>query len=210
MNGAVARLGAFVDPDRDEVKLRDCPLHATDKSYIVLNKPGGVVTTTDDDKSRRTVLDCLGPVKSRVFPVGRLGLDEEGAILLTNDGELAFRLLHPDYNVEGIYLAWVEGAPDDAVIAQCEQGIAVGDDIVVRMKMLPLYTGVRTTLVRLTLREGKKISVRRVCALAGHPVLEIRRIAFAGINIEGLRPGEYRNLTPEELMSIRRVTGMED
>jgi 23S rRNA pseudouridine2605 synthase len=209
VNGDIAKLGVYVDPAVDVVKFRDQPLHTVNKTYLVLNKPSGVVTTTEDDKDRKTVLDCLNNVAARLFPVGRLGLEEEGAILITNDGELSYRLLQPDYNVEGIYLAWVEGAPDEVCVAKCEQGIVLSDDLTVRMKMLVLYTGVRTTLVRLTLREGKRTSVRRVCAMTGHPVLEIRRIAFAGVNVEGLKPGESRPLTLDELTSLRRLTGLD-
>ena len=206
VNGAVATLGVHVNPDTDEVRLGETPLKSDSKVYLVVNKPAGVLTTSDAESGRETIYSCVKGVKSRVFPVGRLGLEEEGAIILTNDGALSHRLLLAEYNVEGVYLAWVEGSVDEDTVVRCEQGVSLSDELNVRLKILVLYTGVRTTLVRLTIREGKRLSVRRVCAAVGHPVLEIRRIAFANVNVEGLKPGEWRWLTDEEIASLHRLT----
>jgi len=176
--------------------------------YLVLNKPAGIVTSAKDPHGRKTVLECLDGVKARVFPVGRLDVDVEGALIVTNDGELAYRLTHPKYEVDKVYLALVCGEPTPEAIAQLESGVPLEDGTTAPAKVRALNTRNGMALLRLVLHEGRKREVKRMCAAVGHPVRALRRIAIAGIHVKGLRPGEWRYLSPEEVASLHKQAGL--
>ena len=211
VNGAVAQLGCSIDPGVDEVLL-DGQTVAPDetKVYIVLNKPSHTVTTSKDTHGRRTVLECVQGTKARVFPVGRLDMDVEGALLLTNDGELAHRLLHPRYRVDKVYLAQVRGAMTPETISKLERGVKLEDGLTAPAKVAVLNSGPHATRVRLVLREGRKREVKRMLTAVGHPVKRLERVSFAGISAQGLRPGEWRYLTPCEITSLRATVQLLD
>lgn len=205
VNGRIARLGEKADPARDAVLLDGRPIREeTEKVYILLNKPRGTVTTARDTHGRSTVLDCLDGLRTRVFPVGRLDMDVEGVLFLTNDGELAHRLTHPSYEVEKVYQAWVRGQVSEETLRRFQQGITLEDGLTAPARAEILRTRPNATLLQLTLHEGKKREVKRMCEAVGHPVESLRRIAFGNLRSGGLRPGEWRCLTPQELAALRR------
>jgi len=202
VNGEVARIGCSVEPGVDEVLVNDSPIETNEKVYAVLNKPEGAVTTTKDTHGRKTVMDCLDGVKAPVFPVGRLDMDVSGVLLFTNNGELAHRLMHPSYEIEKTYLVWVRGRVAPRAIEVLERGVALEDGVTAAAKAAVLRLDVSATLLRLTLREGRKREVKRMCAAAGHPVRSLTRISFGGIGANGLRSGEWRYLRGAEVAHL--------
>ncbi|MBP8130245.1 MAG: rRNA pseudouridine synthase [Candidatus Hydrogenedentes bacterium] len=205
VNGAAAVIAQDVDPAQDAVSVDGRPVRPNDKIYIVLNKPEGTVTTAKDTHDRPTVLDCVTGVRARVFPVGRLDMDVEGVLLLTNDGELAFRLTHPRFEVEKVYLAWVYGCVTPQTALSLEKGVRLDDGISAPARAVILSSGQETTLLRLHLHEGRKREVKRMCAAAGHPVKTLHRVAFGNIQDKGLRPGEWRYLNEHEIEGLRQL-----
>jgi pseudouridine synthase len=208
VNGVVAKLGETIDPEKDVVTCDGKPVHPEAPVYVILNKPKDTVTSACDTHGRKTVIDCVEGVSARVFPVGRLDVDVEGALLLTNDGELAFRLMHPKYQVEKVYLATVTGEVTREALARIEEGVPLEDGPTAPAKARIVNKRQETTLLRLTLHEGRKREVKRMCAALGHPVRELQRVSIAGITAKGLRPGEWRYLTPHEVAALRRVAGL--
>lgn len=208
VNGVPAHVGDSVDPERDVVFFDGRPMRLDEKVYVVLNKPRGVVSTAKDTHSRKTVLDCLTGVGARVFPVGRLDMDVEGVLLLTNDGELAHRIMHPSYEVEKLYMAWVTGKVTPETVARIEKGVELEDGKTSPAKTTILEADEGASLIRLTLHEGHKREVKRLCAAVGHPVRALRRIAVGGVRANGLRPGEWRYLSAHEIGFLRKLTGL--
>ncbi len=205
VNGAIAALGSSVDPDHDEVRVNGKPIRRERPVYILLHKPKGTITTVDDPQGRRTVLDCLQGVRARVYPVGRLDLDVSGVLLLTNDGELAQRLTHPRYGVTKVYIATVRGHVSDEALRRLETGVPLADGVSAPARAAILGRDKDTTRLRLTLHEGRKREVKRMCAEIGHDVVKLRRTLFAGIEAGSLRPGQWRWLRPAEVAHLRRL-----
>ena len=199
VNGEVAGLATFVERD-DTVELDGQPVAPEPLAYVLLHKPGGVVTTVRDPQGRPTVVGLVGHDR-RVVPVGRLDADTTGALLLTNDGPLAHRLMHPRYEVDKVYEADVEGEPDDEALARLAAGVDLDDGrtapAVVR-RLAP-------SRLELVLHEGRKHQVKRMVAAVGHPVLRLHRRTYAGLTVEGLPPGEWRELTRDEVVRLREA-----
>lgn len=208
VNGTPAQLGQQVSPGADKVVVDGKPVKTDEKIYIVLNKPPNVITTMSDTHGRMSVTDLLNDIGARVFPVGRLDRDVEGVLLFTNDGEMAFRLMHPRFQVKKVYLAWVKGRMRPETAIRLERGVQLEDGMTAPASVVILNAGAETSLIRLTLREGRKREVKRMCAAVGHPVETLHRIAFAAIQAKGLRPGEWRYLSPGEINRLRRNVGM--
>jgi len=204
VNGQVAHLGDKADLDRDRVEVDGVPVRPEgDRTYLMLHKPRGYVTTLSDEQGRKTVADLVSGCGQRVWPVGRLDLDSEGLLLMTDDGELTQRLIHPSHEVEKEYLVWVMGdvkkglpilsAPmeldgDRLAPAQVKRGRASGG----------------VTQLSVTIHQGKNRQVRRMCAKAGLTVLRLKRIREGKLLLDRtLRPGQWRRLTREELALLR-------
>jgi 23S rRNA pseudouridine2605 synthase len=201
VNGETAGLATFVEPV-DRVELDGRPLVLEALAYVLLHKPAGVVTTADDPHGRPTVVGLVD-VPQRVVPVGRLDADTTGALLLTNDGPLSHRLMHPRYQVDKVYEAEVEGEPDDAALRRLAEGVELDDGTTAP-------AGVRRlgpTRLELTLHEGRKHQVKRMCEAVGHPVRSLHRSGYAGLTLAGLEPGASRQLTREEVDALRAVSG---
>jgi 23S rRNA pseudouridine2605 synthase len=209
VNGVVAQVGQTVEPDVDKVLLDGKSIAPDNHVYIVLNKPEGTVTTASDTHGRKTVLSCLQGVDARVFPVGRLDMDVEGVLFLTNDGELAHRLMHPSYQVDKVYLAWVYGHMKVEAAQQIEAGVMLEDGMTAPAKAVILNAGQAISLVRLTLHEGRKREVKRLCAAVGHPVKTLHRIAFGNLKVKGMRPGEWRYLSASEVHMLRKLAQLQ-
>lgn len=207
VNGKVVReLGTKVDPQSDILKVDGRLVAEREKKcYFVLYKPGNMVTTLSDPQGRPTIKDCLKTIRERVFAVGRLDWDAEGALLITNDGELANRLMHPRYQVPRTYLAKVKGEPDAATLQKMRDGVRLEDGFVKPERVDLEKETEKNTWVRLVVHEGRPHLVKRLCAAVGHPVVRLFRPQYAGIGVAGLRPGMWRALTPEEIASLKRA-----
>jgi 23S rRNA pseudouridine2605 synthase len=166
--------------------------------YVLLNKPAGTVTTASDPQGRPTVVDLVD-VPERVVPVGRLDADTTGALLLTNDGPLAHRLAHPRYGVEKVYVADVEGRPGASALRALSEGVELDDGVTAPATARCLAP----STVELTLHEGRNRQVRRMLEAVGHPVRRLHRSAYAGLTLEGLEPGQWRQLEPSEVQRLR-------
>ena len=167
--------------------------------YYLLNKPAGVVTTADDPQGRPVVIDLV-PDEPRVFPVGRLDLDTEGLLLLTNDGELANRITHPSYGVEKEYVAHVEGVPSRAALRLLREGVELDDGITAPARVTPIEPNV----LRLVIHEGRNRQVRRMCDAVGHPVIRLVRTRIGPLIDHSIRPGTWRSLEFDELRALER------
>ncbi len=206
----VTELGTRADPEVDEIKVDGRRVgRAGRRRYLLLNKPRGVITTRDDPQKRRTVMDLLTGVRESVYPVGRLDYDSEGLLLLTNDGDLAARLTHPRHGVERVYQARVRGVPSAAALKRLAQGVNVDGrpTAPATARLLGAGRGQRgdQALVQISVREGRKRQVRHMCEAVGHPVVRLRRVRIGPIRDQGLRPGQFRDLTPAELRALRRA-----
>ena len=202
VNGEPAVLGRRVDVEHDRVEVDGVPVGVRPGLvYYLLNKPAGVVTTASDPQGRPAVVDLV-PRQPRVFPVGRLDADTEGLLLLTNDGELAHRLTHPSFGVEKEYLAEVRGTPPPGAIRRLREGVELEDGTTApaRVSLLP------PNLVRIAIHEGRNRQVRRMAAAVGHPVTRLVRTRIGPIAERGLRPGEWRPLTRDEVLALAGAT----
>ena len=176
-------------------------------AYVLLHKPAGVVTTARDPHGRPTVVELVGRPE-RVVPVGRLDADTTGALLLTNDGRLAHRLAHPRYGVPKVYEADVEGSPRREALAALQEGVELDDGVTAPAGVRVLRRRAGSTLLELTLHEGRKHQVKRMCAAVGHPVRRLHRSGYAGLELGGLTPGESRELTEDEVVALRGTAGL--
>jgi 23S rRNA pseudouridine2605 synthase len=206
VNGEPGELNTVVGTD-DVVEVDGERIVRQPLSYVLLNKPAGVVTTASDPQGRRTVVDLV-PTSPRVVPVGRLDVDTTGALLLTNDGDLAHRLAHPRYGVPKVYEADVEGSPSPDDLARLRAGIELEDGLTAPASARVVGRGTRTSRLELTLHEGRKHQVKRMCEAIGHPVQRLHRIRYAELLVEGLAPGEWRALTAKEVAALRLGVGL--
>jgi pseudouridine synthase len=197
VNGEEAGLATFVSK-RDRVEVDGKAVEPEPLTYVLLNKPAGVVTTARDPQGRRTVVGLVGHER-RVVPVGRLDADTTGVLLLTNDGHLAHRLAHPRYEVDKVYEAEVEGDPSAGVVQHLATGVELEDGVTSPARVRRLGRG----RLELVLHEGRKRQVRRMCEAVGHPVRALNRREYAGLTADGLAPGEWRELTNEEVKRLR-------
>lgn len=205
VNGEVVTLGARVDPTRDRLEVDGVPVGVRpDLVHYLLNKPVGVVTTADDPQGRPTVVELV-PREPRVFPVGRLDVDTEGLLLLTNDGDLAHRLTHPSFGVEKEYLAQVEGQPSRGALRALREGVELDDGRTAPAKVSSPQPG----MLRLVIHEGRNRQVRRMCEAVGHPVVRLVRTRIGPLRDPGLRPGTWRPLEVDEVRSLERAAAGE-
>lgn len=200
----VAVLGARVLIDAQRVSVDGTPIGvAPGLVHYLLNKPLGVVTTAADPQGRPTVVEMV-PAEPRVHPVGRLDLDTEGLLLLTNDGELTHRLTHPSFGVEKEYIAEVEGRPGRGALRALREGVELEDGPTAPARVSELHPGV----LRLTIHEGRNRQVRRMCDAVGHPVLRLVRTRIGPLRDSRLRPGDWRELTLDEVRALERAASV--
>lgn len=201
VNGVTASLGDKADPERDEILVNGTPLRRsiTTHTYLMLNKPRGYVTTLSDEKGRKTVADLVSDCGVRVWPIGRLDLDSEGLLLLTDDGELTNRLLHPKHEIEKEYLVWVTGDVKKAIPVLSGPMTLDGDKLA-PAKIRQGRTSGDISQLSITIHQGKNRQVRRMCAKAGLHVLRLKRVREGKLWLDReLKPGQYRKLTDQEL-----------
>ena len=209
VNGeVVTEQGRRVNPDTDVIRVDGARIPPPRRhSYLVLNKPRGVVSTMDDPEGRRTLADLVPERRGRLFHVGRLDTDTEGLLILTNDGEFAHRLAHPSYAVRKTYLAEVTGLVSPAVLKRLRQGITLDDGPVRPDAVKVVSTTGDRSLVKITLHEGRNHIVRRTMEAVGHPVRRLSRTGIGPVRLGTLRSGEVRELTRDELGGLLDLTG---
>lgn len=198
VNGEPGQLNTFVQAN-DRVEVDGKAVAKQQLTHLLLYKPAGVVTTARDPQGRRTVVELV-PQEPRVVPVGRLDADTTGALLLTNDGELAHRLAHPRYGVEKTYVVDVDGEPSDEAIARLVRGVELEDGVTAPARAQRLGRA----RIELTIHEGRNRQVRRMLEAVGHQVTRLHRSVYAGLTLGGLEPGAWRELEPSEVERLRR------
>jgi 23S rRNA pseudouridine2605 synthase len=198
VNGEPGQLNTFVGRG-DRVEVDGRAVTPQRLAYVLLHKPAGVVTTASDPQGRPTVVELV-PHEVRIVPVGRLDGETTGALLLTNDGELAHRLAHPRYEVEKVYEAEVEGEPSDEALRRLAEGVELEDGLTAPAEVRRLGR----SLVELSIHEGRNRQVRRMLEAVGHPVRRLHRSRYGGLTVDGLAPGEWRELHDDEVSALRR------
>jgi pseudouridine synthase len=206
VNGEKAALGCSVNPLKDHVRLDGNQVSLrTQRILVAFNKPRGCVTTASDPQGRRTVLDFLPDFGTRIFPVGRLDYDAEGLLLLTSDGELANRLLHPSYGISKVYDVKIKGHPDKKAIEQLRTGVRMEEGVTAPAEVEIIRELPNAAWLRITLHQGWNRQIKRMGLAVGHPVLKIRRIAYGPVRLGGLASGRHRLLGPDDIRKICEV-----
>ena len=207
VNGlVVTQLGTLTDPAKDDVKVQGKLIPCRQEPvYVILNKPTGCLTTMDDDKrGRTTVMEYVRVVEARVFPVGRLDYNTQGALLFTNDGQLAKKLLDPKYAVPRTYKVKVSGVPNEKTLKRLARGVHLEDSKFKPMEAKVGRVSGKNCFLILTLVEGKNHHIKRVCEHIGHPVIKLQRTHFAGLSLTGLPLGACRFLSTKEIKSLKK------
>jgi len=209
VNGATAVAGQQVTPGIDRVTIGGRPVEPVSEwTYLMMNKPVGVLTSVGDERGRPTVTDRLPPGPTRVFPVGRLDLDSRGLLLLTDDGELAGRLMHPRYHVEKEYRVVVSGRPSDDALQRLSEGMVVSGERFAPAEVRVLDSTPGDTRLSMVLREGRKREVRRLWQALGHRVLDLQRVRIDGLQLGDLAEGGVRPLRSEEVADLKAAAGL--
>lgn len=203
VNGEVIKeLGTKIDPDTDVIEVDGQRVNSESKVYILLNKPSGYISSVHDPQGRPVVTDLIKNIKQRVYPVGRLDYDTEGLLILTNDGNFTNLMIHPRYEIEKTYEALVKGAVKERELKKLREGVLLEDGITAPAKVKILKKEADTTLLSIKIHEGRKRQVKRMCKAVNHPVIHLKRTGFAFLNIKGLKLGDYRFLTPNEVQRL--------
>jgi pseudouridine synthase len=208
--GTVEDLGVKIDPAKDKVAVNGRAVKpGRELVHLALNKPAGYLVTKDDPEGRPTVMSLLPKCFEAVFPIGRLDLDSEGLLLLTNDGELAYRLTHPRFEVKKVYSVEVDGEVSDAEAAKLEGGVRVDGRRTAPAKVRVLNRNARRSLVLVEIHEGRKREVRQMMENVKHRVRALKRVEFAGLKLAPLPRGHWRLLRRDEVRALRRKVGLE-
>jgi len=200
---AVTEPGRLVDPETQRVEVDGRPIALQPKLYILLNKPRGPISAAADDRGRRTVLDILPHMEARLYPAGRLDADTEGLLLITNDGDLTYRLTHPRFGIEKVYEAEVKGRPSRDDLATLEKGIVLEEGPTGPAHTKLLRAGRNGSLVEVAVHAGRKRMVRRMLEAVGHPVTALRRTRIGPLTLGRLPPGQWRPLTSAEITTLK-------
>ncbi len=209
VNGqTVTTLGTKVAA-KDKIEVDGVPLHREKQVYYLLNKPRGVISSAHDEKGRRTVVDILreDEIEERIYPVGRLDYDTTGLLLLTNDGALANKMMHPKFAVDKTYVAKVKGLISNDDLKQLRTGVKVDGRRTkpAKTRLKDTDREKKTSIVQLTIHEGHYHQVKRMLAAVGHPVIKLHRESYGFLNLQGVQPGDYRELRPEEVKRLNRL-----
>jgi pseudouridine synthase len=204
VNGNVInKLGFKADPSIDQIRVDGKRINLFEpRVTLLLNKPKGYLSTVKDPKGRPTVMDLLKKVKGRIYPVGRLDFDAEGLLLLTNDGDLAHHLSHPGFSIPRTYYVKVRGVPDEKKLIRLKKGVMLEDGKAIAVSSYILRQKENNSWVQITVAEGRNRLVKRMFAAIGHPVLKLKRVQFGSLQLGELPVGQFRYLTPEEMMRL--------
>ncbi|MGC8787206.1 MAG: pseudouridine synthase [Anaerolineae bacterium] len=209
VNGeVVSTLGSKVDPERDRIEVDGKSIILPHKHvYLMLNKPAGYVCTAYDPQGRPTIMDLI-PQDKRLYPVGRLDMDSEGLVLLTDDGDLTHRLTHPSHEHEKEYYVLVEGHPEPQILQRLREGIALDDGFTWPADVTVLGRDSGGTWLRFVIHEGRKRQLRRMCRAVGYPVRRLIRVRIGPLRLGNLPSGQYRPLTEEECTLLKQTAGL--
>ena len=207
VNGqVVTNLGTKINPDKDVILYNEKKVEIKEKKvYLLLNKPENYVTTVNDQFNRPTVIDLLHSVKERVYPVGRLDYNTSGLLLLTNDGELTYKITHPKHHVDKVYLATVKGIPGEASLNKLRRGVVIDNYKTAPAKVKMISTSLNNATLQITIHEGRNRQVRKMCEAIGHPVISLKRIAIGEILLGDLPVGKFRSLTQKEIDYLKNL-----
>ncbi|MDE5412007.1 pseudouridine synthase [Alkalihalobacterium chitinilyticum] len=207
VNGQIVReLGVKVNANKDDIEVNGVPIDREQPVYFLLYKPAGVISSVSDDKGRKVVTDFI-EAEERIFPVGRLDYDTSGLILLTNDGEFANLLMHPRHTIDKVYVAKIKGVPTREQLKQLKDGIRLedGKTAPAKVKVLSVNKKNQTSIVQLTIHEGRNRQVRRMFEALGYQVMKLKREQYGFLDLTGLTPGEFRPLKPIEVKHFREI-----
>ncbi|MCF6465114.1 pseudouridine synthase [Clostridium sp. Cult2] len=202
----VRELGTKVNPDDDIIKVNNKTIKLEkNKIYIMLNKPEGYVTTLKSHYNDKIVLDLINDIDERIFPIGRLDKDTSGLLLMTNDGNLAFKLSHPRYEILKKYLALVEGVPNAKKLNRFRKGLMIDGKVTSKAYIRIVKKYKDTSLLEISIHEGRKRQVRKMCEYIRHPVVKLKRVAIAELELGNLDLGKWRHLTEREVKYLKSI-----
>lgn len=207
VNGKIVEeLGINVDENKDIVEVNGKRINLEQKNiYILINKPEGYVTTVKDQFDRKTVLDLVKDIDERIYPIGRLDYETSGLLILTNDGDLTYRLTHPKHEVVKTYLARLKLVPDKMKIKQFESGLKIEDYVTAPAEFKIIKKEEKQSICEIKIHEGKNRQVRKMCRAIGHPVLSLKRASIGNIQLGNLKIGEYRHLNQKEINYLKSL-----
>lgn len=206
VNGEIVKeLGVKIDPLEDEIEVDNVIIKQQKKIYLLLNKPVGYVTSMNDQFNRKTVAELVESVPQRVFPVGRLDKDSEGLLIMTNDGELAYKLTHPKFYISKTYLIKVKGHPGIQSLNDIRQGIRLEDGLTFPAEVELLEKKQKTSLIEISIHEGRNRQIRRMFEQIGHPVIKLKRTKISFLTLGSLNQGEFRHMTDNELHKLKKI-----
>lgn len=210
VNGcSITEPGCKVDKEKDIIEVDGKVIKSSDtRLYILLNKPAGYITSVRDQFGRPTVLDLLEGVSIRVFPIGRLDYDTEGLIILTNDGDLTYRITHPKHNIDKTYRALVKGRVNPEAVSSFSRGIAIEDYVTAPARLEIVKENKESSIVDITIHEGKNRQVRKMCSAIGHEVISLKRIRIGEIGLDYLKTGQWRYLSEAEINYLKELGGI--
>lgn len=207
VNGKITKeLGTKVET-KDKVAIDGKPLAGEKLIYILLNKPKGYITTLSDPQGRKTVIELIGTISERIYPIGRLDYGTEGLLLMTNDGEMTHGLTHPSKQVSKTYIAIVHGVPSEEKILKLQKGVNLEDGLTApaQVEYLDYDEERNLSALEISIHEGKNRQIRRMCEAIGHPVKNLKRTKYDFLDLEGVRRGQYRHLLPNEVVKLKRL-----
>ena len=208
VNGEVAALGLRIDPESDVViyKGKRILLKSEEKTYVLLNKPRGVITTLSDERGRTTVLSLLSDLGARVYPVGRLDYNSDGLLLLTNDGDLTYKLTHPKHEIPKIYHVTIKGQPSAEALARLRSPLDIDGYVIQPVKTEVISQNDSSTVLKMTLFEGRNRQIRKMCALCNLKIERLTRVSLGNVSLGDLKVGKWRYLTKSEIEYLKRAS----
>jgi 23S rRNA pseudouridine2605 synthase len=201
----ITEVATLVNSKADRVELDEKLLGVEQQVYVLLNKPSGYISAVSDPWGRPTVLELAGDIKGRIYPVGRLDYDTEGILLLTNDGEFTNLMIHPRYRIDKKYEACVVGNIKDSELRSLRDGVELEEGMTAKAGIRLISRNDKASIIELLIHEGRKRQVKRMCAAVGHPVISLKRVAFAFLTLEGVESGQYRYLQQDEVNRLQEI-----
>ncbi|MEH7236906.1 23S rRNA pseudouridine(2605) synthase RluB [Bacillus sp. JJ1562] len=212
VNGKVVKELGIKVGSNDKIEVSGIPLEREEPVYYLFYKPRSVISSVSDDKGRKVVTDFFPEIKKRIYPVGRLDYDTSGLLLLTNDGEFANLLMHPKYEIEKVYVAKIKGIPPKEKLRQLERGINLedGKTAPARVKLISMDKRKQTSIIEISIHEGRNRQVKRMFEAIGHQVMKLKRERFGFLTLQGIHAGEFRELLPHEVKQLRALASTKD